>query len=315
MLGMGLGLTSVFPRQSPLDRSPLDRYDAAGVAPVLVADCEHGVYASQRYGRLSVASMADVLTLTRASTKTVLNASGMLETVAVDAAGFDWSSGRRGLLVELSATNLLSYSCDFAQSYWTGYFAKPTFAGGQTAPDGSTTAMRWNCADTVAGAGGARGGIIVYNWTPTGTATTTVWLKASAPLDMRFGQSNSMLRQINLTTSWQRFTYTNTLPNTKNSIFILYEDVNTETYVYIWGAQTEIGAKASTNIYTSGAVATRAADVATIIGIPAGTYDVRVESANGITDLPSEAVAAGGYWPSGLTGTIYSVVAYPEGTL
>lgn len=310
MLGMGLGLTSVFPRPSPLDR-----YDAAGVAPVLVADCEHMVYASQRDGRLAVASMADVLTLTRASTKTVLNASGMLETVAVDAAGFDWSSGRRGLLVELSATNLLSYSRDFAQSYWTSYAVKPTFTGGQTAPDGSATAMRWNCAYTTGGAGGMRGGILVVNTVPLGTATTSVWLKASAPLEMQFGQSDGTSQKITLTTSWQRFTYTNTLPNVQNRIFILYEDVNNSTYVYIWGAQTEIAAQASTNIYTSGAAATRAADVATIIGIPAGTYDVRVESANGIADLPSEAVAAGGYWPSGLTGAIYSVVAYPEGTL
>ncbi|CAD0186669.1 hypothetical protein RUESEDTHA_03578 [Ruegeria sp. THAF57] len=244
-------------------------------------------------------ALGSVLTFARGTAALQVNASGALETVAADVLRREhaFSTGEfQGALFEPEATNLLLYSNDFAQPYWAGYAAKPSFTGGQPAPDGSLTAMKWNCADTTGGAGGKRGGILKPDTAPAGVATASVWLRASAPVTMRFGHSDGTSKTISVTTQWQRFTYTETLPNNQNRIFMLYEDVNADIDVYIWGAQVEYGSAATSNIATNGSTTTRLADQPGLTGLT-GVFDLTVTYDDDSTDRFDGEGVNEGWWP------------------
>lgn len=267
-----------------------------GAPPVLDLN-----FATQTYRADGVDVPLDaVLTFSRASSAMYVTPTGALQSVAADVLRFDHDPvtlAPRGALFESAATNMLTYSQDFAHSFWTGYALKPPFVGGATAPDGTATAMTWNCADTPGGAGGKRGGILTVDATHTGLSTVSVWLRASAPLTMRFGHSDGTSQTITVPTKWTRFTYTETLPNTQNRIFMLYEDVNDDIDVYIWGAQTEMSATASSYIATNGGPATRAADLAGLTGLT-GTHDVTITYDDNSTQTLSAQTLVPGWWPT-----------------
>ena len=240
-----------------------------------------------------------VLNFARDSVAIQVNDAGVFETVGADVLRRDHSVGNGaflGALFEQEATNLLRHSNDFSQSYWVGYATKPGFDGGQTAPDGTATASSWNCADTVGGAGGKRGGILVPDSGPAGVSTASVWLRASQPVTMRFGHSDSTSGNILVTPTWQRFSYSNTLPNPQNRIFMLYEDVNTDVDIYIWGAQVEYGSVATTPVVTTGSVSTRYADQPGLTGIN-GVFDVTVTYDDGSVDAYGGETITEGWWP------------------
>jgi hypothetical protein len=82
------------------------------------------------------------LTVTRSGTATRFNASGLLETVAANTARIDHDPvtlTRRGLLVEESRTNLMTYSAEMDNAAWVKNLVtvSPNFA---TGPDGATSA-------------------------------------------------------------------------------------------------------------------------------------------------------------------------------
>ena len=265
-------------------------------APALSLDFEQQVYKRRGFS----VGLSSVLSFARNAPAVQVSETGVLETVAADVLRREHAFGTGeflGSLFEPEATNLLLRSHDFSQPYWVGYASKPSFAGGQAAPDGTLTAMTWNCADTTGGAGGKRGGILVPDSTPAGVATASVWLRASVPLTMRFGHSDGTSQPISVSTQWQRFTYTDTLPNSQNRIFMLYEDVNTDIDVYIWGAQTEYGSAATSNITTNGGALTRPADQTGLIGLT-GVYDVTVTYDDDSVDTFAQEAVNDGWWPS-----------------
>ena len=266
-----------------------------GTTPAVSLDFERQDY--RRFG--APVALNAVLNVTRASSAVRVSETGVLETVGADVLRRDhvFGSGAfRGALFEGEATNLLQYSNDFTQVHWKGYATKPSFAGGQAAPDGSASAMTWNCADTVGGVGGKRGGILVPDSGPSGLATASVWLRASAPLTMRFGHSDATSQTIAVSTQWQRFTHTAALPNSQNRIFMLYEDVNDDIDVYIWGAQVEYGSSATTNIATHGNAIARSADLPGLTGI-SGTFDVAITYDDESTDTYIAETISEGWWP------------------
>ncbi len=265
-------------------------------APALSLDFGQQVY--KRHGR-SV-GLSSVLSFARNSPAVQVAETGALETVAADVLRREHAFGTGaflGALFEPAATNLLLHSHDFTRPYWVGYASKPSFGGGQPAPDGTLTAMTWNCADTTGGAGGKRGGILVPDNIPAGASTVSVWLRTSVPLTMRFGHSDGTSQPISVSTQWQRFTYTDTLPNSQNRIFMLYEDVNEDIDVYIWGAQTEYGSTATSNITTNGGALTRAADQPGLVGLT-GVHDVTVTYDDGSVDTFAQEAVSDGWWPN-----------------
>ena len=85
------------------------------------------------------------VTFTRGSTATYVNAEGVIQTAASNEARFDHdpvTGESLGLLIEESRTNLLSYSEQIDNSYWTKISSSVT-ADQEIAPDGTITADLW----------------------------------------------------------------------------------------------------------------------------------------------------------------------------
>ena len=207
-------------------------------------------------------TLQNVFTFTRASVAHYIDSNGVLAQAAVDAPRIDHDPvtlAPRGLLVEPAATNLITESEDFGDAAWLGYFQKPALTTGHAAPDGTTNARSWNASATTGGGSGMQGGLVFNGATPAVTYTASVWLRASAPIDMSFGLDDGSVATISVTTTWQRFSYTGTTGG-NSRLFQLSENVNDDIDIFVFGAQAEAGGLATSYIRTAGATATRAAD-------------------------------------------------------
>jgi hypothetical protein len=157
----------------------------------------------------------------------------------------DWSgNGNTGILYE-RYENLLSYSQNFSQSYWSGYCGnKSTFVYNTPdflAPDGTQTATKI-VTPAVINCGVSTGwGVLAY-LSPTISPTTqyivSVWLKGAAGGEyIKLGINDLRYARVTITTSWVRYTYTNT-PSTGGRGFECLCDSANKTF-YMWGAQVE----------------------------------------------------------------------------
>jgi len=82
------------------------------------------------------------LTFTRSTTGTFINSSGYVTSAAINAPRFDYDPTTltpRGLLIEGSASNLLSYSEDFSNAAWTKSNTNGSMTLTGTAPDNTAT--------------------------------------------------------------------------------------------------------------------------------------------------------------------------------
>ena len=78
---------------------------------------------------------------TRASSATVVNKAGLIETVGTGTPRIDFLGNTNGaLLLEPQRTNLVTYSNDFSNAYWTKSGASVT--SGFTSPDGTDNAFK-----------------------------------------------------------------------------------------------------------------------------------------------------------------------------
>lgn len=148
MLGTGFGLTTLAAR-----RNRLAAYAVGAAIPLLVHDYERG-YISTPLG------------LTRASAGTYTDAAGAIQTAPANEARFDWSTGRRALLLEASTTRLIGGAAPAAQSVAvTAQAYTVSFYGtGTVTLSGAATA-------TIDGLGAARK---THTFTPAaGTLTAT----------------------------------------------------------------------------------------------------------------------------------------------
>lgn len=263
------------------------------------------------------------ITFTRASTATRTNAKGLIESVASGVPRIDYDPitlACKGLLVEESRTNLLTYSEQFDNAAWTKARATVT-ANAVVSPDGTVDADKL-VEDTTASntheAYVARSG-------SNETTTFSVYLKSAERTKVKIEMSNfatascgaifdlSAGSSINDATNadytsisssiqsvgngWFRccITATKGSVNTTNNAYIGLINGSVQTYtgdgtsgIYIWGAQLEVGSFPTTYI-PSAVTHTGRSSTATFIG------------SNGLIQTAASGVARYSYNPLNLS--------------
>ena len=213
------------------------------------------------------------ITFTRASTATYTDASGTIQTAAVNAPRWDYAGGSlRGLLLEDTSTNLALQSGNLANVTWSGNgitSAAPIVTANQTtAPDGTLTAACLVFPSV--SAPGAASGVYQGITLTANSYAFSVWLKGSVGGEQLYigtlGGIFASAPRITLTTQWQRFTHITGTFSAGISYFQVGTDLRDGTQtstpggtVYAWGAQVELN-YASSYIPTVAATVTRAAD-------------------------------------------------------
>lgn len=230
------------------------------------------------------------LAFTRASTATRVNASGLVEAVASGVPRLDYlNSTCPKLLLEPQRTNLALYSEQFDNAAWAKRANIGITANAIVSPDGTTN------ADKMAATNASVVDYGCFQIVASGLNTYSVFAK-KAEMDYVFiGKDNSFASDgvfFNLNTgaiSSNPSSYSATITNYGNgwyrcsvyfatnvSYFFISPSVNGTSFnfsgqsgngIYIYGAQAEVGAYATSYIPTLGASVTRVADAASKTGI------------------------------------------------
>lgn len=237
-------------------------------------------------------STLDVITATRAGVATYTDLHGTIQTASADTVRVDWSLGYPAMLIEPSATNLVEYSEDFSDSYWTN--ADTLVQSNQiTSPDGLTNGDKLS-AFNITNQGYIKRDVSV---TASNTYTFSVYAKkgeqkyiclvglnpfTASYFDLESGialSNNAISSSIeDVGDGWFRLTATLDADTSSKFVGIYLSqtgstlsavDIPNGEGVYIWGAQLEAGSVATSYIPTSGgsvAERTRNADNLVIDG-------------------------------------------------
>ena len=196
------------------------------------------------------------LTFTRSTTGTYINSSGYVTSAAINAPRFDYDPTTmtpRGLLIEGSASNLLTYSEAFTPDWTDTNITRDGTL--RTSPDGTADALR-----VTASAGNAT----IIRTSAIGTSaqrTFSVWLRrVTGTGNIQYTQNNGTNWTTQaITSSWVRYTFTHSVDHQAGIRIVTSGDE-----IEIWGAQLEAGSGASSYIPTVASTVTRVADFCTI---------------------------------------------------
>ena len=246
----------------------------------------------------TTASLDSRVTFTRttgaSNPATYVNSSGVVTTATDNEPRFDYDPvtlACKGLLIEESRSNVATYSEQFDNAAWLKTRATIS-ADAVAAPDGNTTADKLvetattgahsiqSATTTIASAtytgscyikagertwalisiGVSTAGLAYFNLSTGAVGTTTGGYTAST---------------VNMGNGWWRCIITGTIAVTSDRAMAVYTATGNGTFsyagdgtsgIYVWGAQLEAGAFATSYIPTTSAALTRNADVATMTG-------------------------------------------------
>ena len=189
------------------------------------------------------------------------------------------------ILVEPSATNLVTYSEDFENTGWTAQ-AGITLTSNTTetlSPEGLNNSYKVVSADNTKGFFYGGGYISI-----TSAATRSIFLKGAEggeTITLKDPSGHGTPIVHTLTTEWVRYEMSTTNDgNTYQGLFIDNISVGT---IYAWGAQVEAGSVATSYIPTSGSTVTRAADDLVITGSDFDFYN-QSEGTFYVESVPNE---------------------------
>jgi hypothetical protein len=256
----------------------------------------------------------------RASSATVVNQSGLIETVGSGEPRIDFKDNTEGaLLLEPQRTNLITYSEDF--STWTTFRSSVT-ANDIVSPDGSQNAEKIIQQSGQTSSGGVYQNLTLSNST---VYTYSVFLKSggydfgviridggqyawfdlsSGAIGSITGSGSSSIEDFG--NGWYRcsFTITTTSTTGQPHIYIANSDGSQALSgadgvkgIYAWGAQLEAGSYATSYIPTSGSAVTRVAE-STSQTLPSavptsGVIYAEIELFNSVLDTSSTAIRYG----------------------
>ena len=205
-----------------------------------------------------------------------------------------------GLLVEEARTNILPYSEDFSQPAWVTFGTASKSSNVATAPDGNFTAD----SITIPAASGVYDNIAVSAST---TYTFSVYIRGTPGTTIKIlsnaNSSGVVDNTVTVSGVWQRYSITFTTNSGDNNTSIQFDTGGGNTF-YVWGVQVEAGAFPTSYIPTTGATATRAADVASISGSNFSSW-YRQDEGTVFADATLNGIASQNYFCAFPSGTVF----------
>jgi hypothetical protein len=232
--------------------------------------------------RPTLSQIGATLTFTRASTATYVAATGAITVAAVDVPRFDTDPvtlAPRGLLIEETRTNILLQSASYGASTALN-LCTATVDGAVTAPDGTAGAYLVTATGsgdvyaeksaTVTANATVAGSIFLKRGTSATVSFRTIFVggatvdKVSSynfDTDTLSAASGVTMAREAFGNGWVRVAATLTDTGSNTTYLHRINPGNSGATVYVWGAQAEVGAAATSYIPTTGSTAARQPDV------------------------------------------------------
>jgi hypothetical protein len=263
------------------------------------------------------------ITFTRASTATFTGSDGLIQSAAINTPRFDYDPvtlAPKGLLIEEQRTNLLTYSEQFDDAAWTKTRSSIT-ANAILSPDGTQDADKLVEDSTASNTHQIQRSV---SYTSGTTYTRTLYAKAgertgfrfqfpssafTSGLNAYFDLSNGTVASVtspatasitSVGNGWYRCTATATATATASGTEIscgLTISGTNPTYsgdgtsgLYIWGAQLEAGAFATSYIPTVASQVTRSSDSAVMTGTNFTSWYVQNDGTFFAEFIPSSSI-------------------------